>query len=77
MPYVKYNNDPIARRTSKAFANLCTTVPAKKGLRLIDGCFTIFDGSNKEASFCALQNMLYPVDNSLSINFEVCAGETL
>lgn len=77
MSYIKFNDDPLAKRTSAAFANLCATDPKKKILKLLDRCFSIFNGSKKEASFCELENFIYPVDSSLSIDFEVCAGETL
>jgi hypothetical protein len=77
MPYIKFNDDPLAKRVSAAFANLCASLPAKKMLRVIDKCFIVFNQSKKEASFCELENMIYPVDTQLSINFEICAGETL
>jgi hypothetical protein len=37
----------------------------------------VFNKSKIEATFCALENMMYPVDTQLAINFEVCAGDTL
>jgi len=77
MAYIKYNDDPLAKRVSDAFANLCTSVPSKKAVRLIDKCFSIYDGSSKESSFCEFGNLLYPSDSSALIDFEVCAGETL
>lgn len=77
MSYIKYNDDPLARRVSDAFANLCAGDPTKKVLKLLDRCFSIFNGAKKESSFCELENFIYPVDSSLSIDFEVCAGETL
>jgi hypothetical protein len=77
MPYIKYNDDPLSRRVSDAFANLCSSIPVKKSLRLIDKCFSIFNGSQKEVSFCELSAFGYPVDSSLAIDFEVCADETL
>lgn len=76
MPYLKYNDDPLAQRVSKAFADLCSSLPTKKSLRLIDKCFSIFNGGTKETSFC-LDSFNYPADGSQSIDFEVCAGETL
>lgn len=77
MTYIKYSDDPLTKRVSAAFANLCASIPTKKALRLIDKCFYVFNQSKIEASFCALENMMYPVDTQLSINFEVCAGDTL
>jgi hypothetical protein len=77
MAYIKYNDDPLAKRVSDAFANLCSTLPTKRALRLVDKCFSIFNGSQKETNFCELSNFAYPVDSSLAIDFEVCAGETL
>jgi hypothetical protein len=77
MAYIKYNDDPLAKRVSDAFANLCSSVPVKKSLRFVDKCFGIFNGSQREVNFCELSNFAYPVDSSLSIDFEVCAGETL
>ena len=38
MSYIKYNDDPLARRVSDAFANLCAGDPTKKALRLLDRC---------------------------------------
>lgn len=76
MPYLKYNDDPLAQRVSKAFADLCAGLPTKKALRLVDKCFSIFSGGNKETSFC-LDAFNYPADGSQSIDFEVCSGETL
>ena len=77
MSYIKYNDDPLARRVSDAFANLCAGDPTKKALKLFDRCFSIFNGAKKESSFCELENFIYPVDSSLSIDFEVCGAETL
>jgi hypothetical protein len=77
MTYIKYSDDPLTKRVSKAFANLCESFPTKKALRLIDKCFYVFNQSKVDASFCALENMMYPVDTQLSINFEVCSGDTL
>jgi hypothetical protein len=77
MAYIRYNDDPLAKRVSDAFANLCSSVPTKRSVRLIDKCFSIYNGSTKETSFCEFSNLFYPTDGSLSIDFEVCAGETL
>jgi hypothetical protein len=77
MSYIKYNDDPLAKRVSDAFANLCSSVPVKKALRFVDKCFGIFNGSQREVNFCELSKFIYPVDSSLSIDFEVCAEETL
>lgn len=78
MTYVQYSDDPIKKRVSKAFANLCdSSFGNKKSLKLIDKCFTIINQSLTEATFCSLQNFVYPVDTQVQINFEICAGETL
>lgn len=77
MSYIKYNDDPLSKRVSDAFSNLCSSVPTKKTLRLVDKCFGIFSGSQREVNFCELSKLIYPVDSSLSIDFEVCAEETL
>jgi hypothetical protein len=77
MAYIKYNDDPLAKRVSDAFANLCSSVPVKKALRFVDKCFGIFNGSQRETNFCELSKFIYPVDSSLSIDFEVCGEETL
>ena len=77
MPYITYKDDPLAKRVSAAYADLCSKFPHKKFLKLVDRCFSIFNGSKKEATFCELEEFIYPVDGQLSINFEVCANETL
>jgi len=77
MSYIKYNDDPLSKRVSDAFANLCSPVPIKKALRLVDKCFGIFNGSQREVNFCDLNKFIYPVDSSLTIDFEVCGEETL
>lgn len=78
MPYVQYNDDPLKKRISKAFANLCNSATSgKKTLRLLDKCFMVFNQAKTDATFCALQDFIYPVDNQNAINFEICAGETL
>lgn len=78
MTYIQYNDDPLKKRTSTAFANLCASqTSGKKSLRLVDKCFMVFDQAKTDATYCALQDFAYPVDNQNQINFEVCAGETL
>jgi hypothetical protein len=77
MSYIKYNDDPLSKRVSDAFANLCSSIPTKKALRFVDKCFGIFNGSQREVNFCDLSKFIYPVDSSLSIDFEVCGEETL
>lgn len=78
MAYIQYNDDPLKKRTSAAFANLCASqTSGKKTLRLVDKCFMVFNQAQTDAAYCALQNFIYPVDTQNSINFEVCAGETL
>jgi hypothetical protein len=77
MAYIKFNNDPISKRTSSAFANLCSDDTVKPALNLINGAFTVFTGSAAGNSFNPFQGLNYPVDTSSVIQFEVCAGETL
>lgn len=78
MAYIQYNDDPLKKRTSAAFANLCASqTSGKKTLRLVDKCFMVFNQAQTDAAYCALQNFIYPVDTQNQINFEVCAGETL
>lgn len=77
MPYVQYNDDPIQKRVSAAFASLCaSTTSGKKTLRAFDKTLSVFNGANVDAAF-SLAGISYPVDNQNAINFEVCAGETL
>jgi len=77
MAYIQYNDDPIQKRVSTAFANLCSsTSSGKKSLRAIDKTLSVFNRSAIDAAF-SLANFIYPVDNQNVINFEVCAGETL
>jgi len=77
MPYTQYNDDPVQKRVSAAFANLCaSTTSGKKTLRAFDKTLSVFNGSAVDAAF-SLASLVYPVDNQNSINFEVCAGETL
>lgn len=77
MPYTQYNDDPIQKRVSTAFANLCASSNSgKKMLRAFDQTLSVFNGSTIDAAF-SLASLSYPVDNQNSINFEVCAGETL
>jgi hypothetical protein len=77
MPYIQYNDDPLRKRVSAAFANLCaSTNSGKKMLRAFDKTLSVFNGANVDAVF-SLANFIYPVDNQNAINFEVCSGETL
>lgn len=77
MSYINFLDDPISKRYNTSFGNLCAGDPTKKILKLLDKCFVIVDQSKTELSFCYLENFGYPVDGYLSIDFEVCAGETL
>lgn len=77
MPYSNYQDDPVSQRVNNSFANLCATDPKKMVLKLIDRCFSIFNRGASVAKFCDLENLLYPVDSYQTVDFEVCAGETL
>lgn len=75
--YITFNDDPNANRFNTKYGDLCNSDPTKQTLRLLDRCFTIFNKSKTVAQFCQLQSLLYPVDSYQTVNFEVCAGETL
>jgi hypothetical protein len=77
MAYINFQEDPIAKRFNNSFAALCSSDPTKKILRLVDKCFTIFNKSKSETSFCSFENIYYPVDGSQSIDFEVCSEDSL
>lgn len=77
MPYVQYNDDPLKKRVSAAFSNLCAdNTSGKKSLRALDKTLSVFNGANIDAVF-ALGNFIYPVDTQNAINFEICPGESL
>lgn len=77
MPYIKFQDDPVAHHYNTGFAALCDDNPVKNTLRLIDKCFVISNPTNAIAKFCCLQNFRYPVDGQLLIDFEVHSEETL
>jgi len=77
MPYINYQDDPIARRVNNSFANLCAGDPTKKVLKILDKCFVIVNQGKTEAKFCSLENMRYPVDSHLLVDFEVGCNDTL
>ena len=77
MAYVTFNDDPISQRFNSSYANICAGDPTKSVLKILDRCFSIFNKSKTDATFCELQNFVYPVDSHQTIDFEVCAGETL
>jgi hypothetical protein len=77
MSYIKFQDDPIAQRFNKSYANLCAGDGSKKVLKILDRCFTIFNKTRTEGSFCDLEGFVYPVDGHMMIDFEVCAEETL
>lgn len=77
MPYINYQDDPISQRVNASMANLCSSDPTKKVLKILEKCFVIINKGKTEAKFCDLENMLYPVDGHLMIDFEVCANESL
>ena len=77
MPYINFQDDPIPQRVNQSFANLCSSDPSKKVLKILDKCFIIVNKGKTEAKFCDLEKLLYPVDGHLLIDFEVCAEERL
>ena len=77
MPYINFQDDPIPQRVNNSFANLCSSDPSKKVLKILDKCFIIVNKGKTEAKFCDLEKLLYPVDGHLLIDFEVCAEERL
>lgn len=74
--YIKYNDDPVKRRVNSAFGSLCDGDPIKNTLKLIDGCFSIFDREKLLASFCDLKNLTFPVDGFSLLDLTVCANST-
>lgn len=77
MAYIQYNDDPLKKRVSDAFANLCaTTTSGKKSLRAFDKTLSVFNGSKIDAAF-SLEDFIFPVDTQNAINFEICPGESL
>jgi hypothetical protein len=74
--YIKYVDDPVKRRVNSAFGNLCDGDPIKNTLKLVNGCFSIFDREKLVASFCELKNLSFPVDGFSLIDLTVCASST-
>ena len=75
--YIAFQDDPNEIRYSAAYGNICNSDPKKQTLQLNNQCFTIFKNASTISQFCKLKDLLYPVDSFQSIDFEVCAGETL
>jgi len=74
--YIKYNDDPVKRRVNSAFGSLCDGDSIKNTLKLVNGCFSIFDREQLLASFCDLKNMTFPVDGFSLLDLTVCANST-
>lgn len=74
--YIKYADDPIKRRVNSAFGNLCQGDQIKNMLKLVNGCFSIFDREQLLASFCEFKNLSFPVDGFSLIDLTVCANST-
>lgn len=77
MSYIKFQDDPIARRYNASFAALCSNESTKNSLKILDRCFIIANRLKTDAKFCDLEKFEYPVDGHLLIDFEVHPGETL
>lgn len=77
MSYIKFQDDPVAKRYNASFAALCSNESTKNTLKVLDRCFIIANRSKTEAKFCDLEKFEYPVDGHLLIDFEVHPGETL
>lgn len=77
MSYIKFQDDPVARRYNASFAALCANESTKNSLKVLDRCFIIANRAKTEAKFCDLEKFEYPVDGHLLIDFEVHPGETL
>jgi hypothetical protein len=70
--YIKYADDPVKKRVSSAFGNICNSDPKKDSLKLIDKCFSIFKKEQQVAAFCELGKLNYPVDGFSIIDIDVC-----
>lgn len=74
--YIKYADDPVKRRVNSAFGNLCEGDPIKNTIKLVNGCFSIFDREKLIASFCEFKNLSFPVDGFSLIDLTVCGNST-
>lgn len=74
--YIKYVDDPVKRRVNSAFGSLCDGDPIKNTLKLVDGCFSIFEREKLLASFCEFKHLSFPVDGFSLIDLSVCANST-
>jgi hypothetical protein len=74
--YIKYVDDPVKRRVNSAFGNVCDGDPIKNTLKLVNGCFSVFDREKLLASFCEFKNLSFPVDGFSLIDLTVCANST-
>ena len=77
MSYIKFQDDPIAKRYNASFAALCSNELTKSSLKILDRCFIIANRAKTDAKFCDLEKFEYPVDGHILIDFEVHPGETL
>lgn len=73
--YIKYSDDPIKRRVNSAFGSLCDGDPIKNTLKLVNGCFSIFDREKLVSSFCEFNNFTFPVDGFTNLDLEICQGQ--
>lgn len=74
--YIKYGDDPVRKRVSSAFGNICEGDPKKRTLKLLDKCFSIFNKEEQVAAFCEVSKLQYPVDGFSQVDIEVCSGDT-
>lgn len=70
--YIKYADDPVRKRVSSAFGNVCAGDPKKDTLKLFEQCFSIFKKEQQVAAFCELGKLNYPVDGFSIVNVDVC-----
>lgn len=70
--YIKFADDPVRKRVSSAFGNICNGDPKKDSLKLIDKCFSIFKKEQQVAAFCELGKLNYPVDGFSIVDVDVC-----
>lgn len=71
--YIKYQDDPVRKRVSSAFGDLCAGQLKKNTLKLFDRCFSIFKKEEQIAAFCELAKFQYPVDGFQLVEMDVCA----
>lgn len=74
--YIKFADDPVRKRVSSAFGNICDSDPKKNTLKLVDSCFSIFNKAQQVAAFCELSKLNYPVDGFSLIDATLCASDT-